>query len=182
MISALLLALSLQILDDRAAAERADAAAHGPSKAIPQTRQDPFLAAAQAARAAAEAQGAATAWMDEEEDTPGQDVEWAAELRFAMRDRDLPMRAGLSGAERDACLQIYDRIGSWRLQRVKLQNIRRDALAQRVSMTSEDEGDWKLASRGMLDLLDAQIVHTITEGDRAAHALMSAKIAFCGPP
>lgn len=180
MIAALILALSLQILDDSAAAKLADAAAQGVSLAEYERTQSAAEAAALAARTAADA-AAAREDEDEADDTPGQDIEWAATVAQANALLRIPTRAGLTEAQRDTCAQIADRIGSWQLQRVQHRATQAEAEELRRGMAERVDYEQESATPALLDLVSIISHEAVREGDRAGHALMSAHLVFCRP-
>lgn len=181
----LLFALALlQASPDTAAARRAEAASYGMSVAQYEQAQAAAAAAAIAAETAAAAfdaeNRAASRWAPEEE-TPGQDIEWAATVAQANALLQIPTKAGLTGAQRDTCAQIADRIGSWQHQRAKHRSTQADAEALRVGMTDRDNDGERDATPALLDLISIITDDVVREGDRAGHALMSAHLVFCRP-
>lgn len=115
------------------------------------------------------------------EGTPGQDIEWAATVASTRQIIDLPLKAGLTEAQKDTCAQIADRMGSWRLQRVSLRKTTMEAEALRYGLPNLNSNDETGATPALLELISALGHETVTEGDRAGHALMSAWLAFCRP-
>jgi len=180
MIAALILTLSLQILDDSAAAKLADAAAQGLSLAEYERKQSAAEAATLAARTAADA-AAAREGEEEGSDTPGQDIEWAATVAQANALLRIPTRAGLTEAQRDTCAQIADRIGSWQLQRARHKTTQAEAEGLRRGMDAGVDYEQDSATPALLDLVSIISHDAVREGDRAGHALMSAHLAFCRP-
>ncbi len=103
-----------------------------------------------------------------------------------MRAANIPMRTGLTEAQREACGETIERLGAEELMRAQRQKIR-DGFQQitdraRLEQPTTPEGqEWKAAFLELARMVDEQAGQDAMESRRISHALMSVNLAVCQP-
>lgn len=96
------------------------------------------------------------------------------------------MAPGLTGAQRDACFQVLDRLGYLEGRKEQLARTSGRIDSARASAaaeppTSAEGREWYDATLVVVDQLADETERGLADARRAQHALMSVSIAFCQP-
>lgn len=110
-------------------------------------------------------------------------LSWAAAVNRHAGDYTDQLRAGLTGAQVEACVQMLDRMGHWERQSVEVSD-RQASLASarpvlRLPVQNAEAEEWRGAAERLVDATEEILTHEMRDGDRASYAMMSAYLTFC---